>query len=78
MEGSVIAAAQKPIRASALLDRVRDAAWHTKRSWYAVTENDRMLSPIVQRETANRIGAEMLLLTPVMSHFFRSRSKRQA
>ena len=62
MEGSVIAAAQKPIRAGALLDRVTEAAWHTRRSWYAVTENDRMLSPIVQREIANRIGAETLVL----------------
>jgi len=36
-EGLVLAAAQPPIRASALLDRVTEAAWHTKPSWYAVT-----------------------------------------
>jgi pimeloyl-ACP methyl ester carboxylesterase len=62
MEGSVIAAAQKPIRASALLDRVTEAAWQTRRSWYAVTDNDRMISPAVQREIANRIDAEVLVL----------------
>ena len=56
-EGLVLAAAQQPIRASALLDRVSTAAWQTKPSWYAVTEEDRMMSPALQREIASRINA---------------------
>lgn len=58
----VIAAAQVPIRASALLDRVTKAAWRTKPSWYAVTDEDRTVSPVLQRETAARIGARVLSL----------------
>jgi pimeloyl-ACP methyl ester carboxylesterase len=61
-EGLVLAAAQCPIRASALLDRVTAAAWHTKPSWYAVTEEDRMMSPALQREIASRIKATVRTL----------------
>jgi len=61
-EVGVLAAAQPPIRASALLDRVTRAAWRTKPSWYAVTDEDRILSPALQREIATRIGARVLSL----------------
>ena len=61
-EGLVLAAAQQPIRASALLDRVTEAAWRTKPSWYAVTDEDRMISPALQREIASRINASVLVL----------------
>ena len=61
-EGLVIAATQPRLRASALLDRVTDAAWRHKPSWYAVTDEDRMISPALQREIANRIGARVLVL----------------
>jgi pimeloyl-ACP methyl ester carboxylesterase len=61
-EGLVLAATQQPIRASALLDRVTEAAWHTRPSWYAVTNEDRMISPALQREIANRINASVLVL----------------
>jgi len=58
----VIAAAQPPIRVSALLDRVTNAAWRTKPSWYAVTDEDRIISPVLQREIAARIGAHVQFL----------------
>ncbi len=61
-EVRVLAAAQPPIRASALLDRVTKAAWRTKPSWYAVTEEDRIISPALQRQVATRIGARVLSL----------------
>jgi pimeloyl-ACP methyl ester carboxylesterase len=61
-ESLVLAAAQKPIRASALLDRVQQAAWHTKPCWYAVADEDRMISPSLQREIASRIDATVLIL----------------
>jgi pimeloyl-ACP methyl ester carboxylesterase len=56
-EGAVLAAAQQPIRASALVDRVTEAAWHTKPSWYGIADEDRMIAPLVQREIARRINA---------------------
>lgn len=58
----ILAAAQKPIRASALLDRVTAAAWQTKPSWYAVTAQDRMISPALQQQIAKRINANVSLL----------------
>jgi pimeloyl-ACP methyl ester carboxylesterase len=58
----VLAAAQPPIRASALLDRVTKAAWRTKPSWYAVTDEDRIISAALQREIATRIEARVLSL----------------
>ena len=61
-EVGVLAAAQPPIRVSALLDRVTEAAWHTKPSWYAVTNKDRIISPALQHEIAARIGARVLSL----------------
>ena len=61
-EVRALAAAQSPIRASALLDRVKRAAWRTKPSWYAVTDEDRMISPALQREIAARIEARVLSL----------------
>ena len=61
-EVRVLAAAQPPIRVSALLDRVTNAAWRTKPSWYAVTDEDRIISPVLQREIAARIGARVHFL----------------
>jgi pimeloyl-ACP methyl ester carboxylesterase len=61
-EGLVLAAAQQPIRASALLEHVAAAAWQSKRSWYVVTGDDRMISPVLQREIASRINARVLTL----------------
>ena len=59
VEAMVLAAVQPPIRASALLDRVTEAAWRTKPSWYVVTDEDRIISPALQREIATRIGARL-------------------
>ena len=61
-EARVLAAAQPPIRVSALLDRVKDAAWRTKPSWYAVTDEDRIIPSALQREIATRIGARVQFL----------------
>ena len=61
-EGAVIAAAQQPIRASALVDRVTKAAWHTRPSWYGVADEDRILAPAFQRQTAKRINASEVTL----------------
>jgi len=62
VDGRILAAAQKPIRASALVDRVTSAAWRTKPSWYVVTDEDRMISPDVQRQIASKINANVVTL----------------
>jgi pimeloyl-ACP methyl ester carboxylesterase len=61
-EAAVLAAAQQPIRVSALLDRVTEAAWHNKSSWYGVADEDRMFAPVLQREMARRINARVVTL----------------
>jgi pimeloyl-ACP methyl ester carboxylesterase len=61
-DNRVLAAAQKPIRASALLDRVTAAAWRAKPSWYLVTDEDRMIPPALQRQIANRLNASVSVL----------------
>ena len=61
-EGRVLAATQQPIRASALLDRVADAAWRSRPCWYIVTDWDRMISPALQRRLAGRIAASVFCL----------------
>lgn len=62
MDTRILAAAQKPIRASALLDRITAAAWQTKPSWYVITEEDRMIPPALQRQIAKRINATVFVL----------------
>jgi pimeloyl-ACP methyl ester carboxylesterase len=41
---------------------VTTAAWRTKPSWYAVTDEDRIISPALQREIAARIEARVFSL----------------
>jgi pimeloyl-ACP methyl ester carboxylesterase len=55
----VLAATQGPIRASAFDDNVTEAAWHDLPSWYLVTDHDRMISPRLQRDMAQRIRARI-------------------
>lgn len=61
-EGAVLAAAQQPIRARALVDQVTHAAWRAKPSWYGVTDEDRIIAPALQREIAKRINANVVSL----------------
>ncbi|RZA33204.1 MAG: alpha/beta hydrolase [Lysobacteraceae bacterium] len=55
----VLAATQGPIRASAFDDRVTEAAWRDRPSWYLVSGQDRMIAPRLQREMAQRIQARV-------------------
>ena len=56
-EGRVLAATQNPIRASAFDDKVSQAAWQSRPSWYLVTDQDKMIYPDLQVTMARRIGA---------------------
>jgi pimeloyl-ACP methyl ester carboxylesterase len=59
----VLAATQQPIRASALLNRVTVAAWRAKPCWYVVADDDRMISPALQRRLAARMKAHTCVLS---------------
>lgn len=54
-----MAALQQPIAASAFTEKVNQAAWHNKPSWYLITENDNALNASVQARFANEISAQI-------------------
>ena len=49
--------AQVPIAMSAFGDKVTQAAWRTKPSWFVVATEDGAIDPKLLRQTARRIGA---------------------
>ncbi|MEV6839414.1 alpha/beta hydrolase [Streptomyces sp. NPDC051133] len=59
-EARVMAAAQRPIDASALDARSEHAAWHDVPSWYAVARNDRTIPAAAERHMAERAGAHVV------------------
>jgi pimeloyl-ACP methyl ester carboxylesterase len=54
---SFMADAQTPWGLDALNGAVTEPAWKTKRSWYLVATDDRMIPPPAQRSMAERAGA---------------------
>jgi pimeloyl-ACP methyl ester carboxylesterase len=56
----VLAAAQGPIAATLFGDRTSAAAWKTKPSWYAVSTQDRMIAPEMERFVAARMSATVV------------------
>jgi len=57
-----MAVSQKPMAVSAFADRATVAPWHEKRSWYAVSADDRIVPAALQRKIARTIGAETIEL----------------
>ncbi|WP_177142934.1 alpha/beta fold hydrolase [Variovorax sp. YR216] len=53
----VLAAAQRPIQADSLEERLGAAAWHVRPCWFLVAERDRLVPPALQRRMAMRMGA---------------------
>ncbi|WP_135722646.1 alpha/beta hydrolase, partial [Klebsiella quasipneumoniae] len=48
-----------PVAASAFQEKVKEAAWRKKPSWYLLTENDNALNPSVQAGFAHEAGASI-------------------
>lgn len=53
----VLYAVQQPFHKALLAGRTRNAAWHSKPSFYAVSTQDRTINPDLQRFMAKRMGA---------------------
>jgi pimeloyl-ACP methyl ester carboxylesterase len=53
----LLASVQTPIHASVFDERVSEAAWRAKPTWYLVTDQDRIIDPVLQHEMASRIKA---------------------
>lgn len=57
-EAHLLAAAQAPIAASAFGEKVTEAAWKTRPSWYIVAGNDRMMPVSLEQSMAAAIKAK--------------------
>lgn len=58
----LLAAVQGPIAATLFEDRITRAAWRTKPCWYAVSSEDRMIAPDLERFVARRMEATTIEL----------------
>lgn len=71
-EAAQVAATQGLIRAAAFDDKVSQAAWQSRPSWFVVSSQDRMIDPQLQRDTASRIHAHTTEIasshTSMLSH----------
>lgn len=59
---AILAASQQPINAKAFSEKVKDAAWSRKPTWYLLTEGDNALPPAVQKWLAQHIGATTIAI----------------
>jgi pimeloyl-ACP methyl ester carboxylesterase len=57
-QAKIMAATQGPTAAKAFDEKVVQAAWMTKPSWYIVAEKDRMIPPDLERAMAKKINAK--------------------
>lgn len=55
----LLAVTQGPIRAAAFGDKVTQAAWVEKPTWYLVSSQDRMINPDLERAMAKKIHAQV-------------------
>jgi pimeloyl-ACP methyl ester carboxylesterase len=58
-QASLFAATQRPISVQCIQEPAAHAAWRTKRSWYLIAEEDRMINPRTQRFLAARMAAQI-------------------
>ncbi|CAN7648505.1 alpha/beta hydrolase [Caballeronia sp. dw_19] len=59
-QARLVAATQGPWFAGCTDDKVSEAAWHNKPSWFVLTEKDRMIPPALQAAMAQQIGATVV------------------
>ncbi|WP_257165967.1 alpha/beta fold hydrolase [Bradyrhizobium sp. SRS-191] len=61
-KAKVLYAVQQPFQKALLSGKTTNAAWRSKPSYYAVSTEDRTISPDLQRFMAKRMGAETIEL----------------
>ena len=62
-EARALAATQRPIATRSFSDKVSQAAWRTKPSWFQISANDNAQCADVQRFMAKRMGATSIELS---------------
>jgi pimeloyl-ACP methyl ester carboxylesterase len=61
-EKRAMVATQAATQSAILGTTIKDAAWHTKPSWFVIASNDRAISPEQEKATAKRMGSKTLTL----------------
>lgn len=61
-EAAIVWATQGPIATRCFGDKISEAAWRKKPSWYLVAEDDQTIPPVAERDSAERMGATTLKL----------------
>jgi pimeloyl-ACP methyl ester carboxylesterase len=61
-EADIVHATQGPLAARCFSDKVLKTAWRSRPSWYLVAARDETIPPAVQRDSADRMSAETLVL----------------
>lgn len=61
-EASALASVQRPVSPSIFGEKMGPPAWKQIRSWYQVSENDRMIPPDTERMMASRANATTISL----------------
>jgi pimeloyl-ACP methyl ester carboxylesterase len=63
-EADIVFATQGPLAVRCFGDKISQAAWRSRPSWYIVAARDQTIPPDVQRDSANRMspGAKTLVL----------------
>lgn len=61
-EADVIYATQGPLAVRCFSDKVSEAAWRSKPAWYVVASRDETIPPAVERDSAERMNGETLVL----------------
>jgi pimeloyl-ACP methyl ester carboxylesterase len=57
---AILHAIQRPINVRCIQEKATVPAWNSKRSWFLVAEDDRMISPMTQHFMAERMKATIL------------------
>lgn len=58
-EKAIVAAVQTPFALSANAEKVPQASWQSRPSWFVVSTNDRIIYPELERKMAEKIGAKI-------------------
>src|SRR5882762_692900 len=71
-KSKLLAATRGPTNGAAFGAKLTNAAWKTKRTWYLVAANDRMIPPDLERKFAKAMNAKAITLpsghVPMLSH----------
>jgi pimeloyl-ACP methyl ester carboxylesterase len=58
-QASLFAAVQRPLSVACIQEKSPKPAWKSKRSWFLIAEEDRMINPKTQHFMAARMGAQI-------------------